>query len=729
MAIVLKELSKPCFMKTIIPYTQTYSIAALGIFWRKTKSSTLYKISLMLLFLGFGHYALSQNCPTSGTHSQSANENTYYPGTQASVAVGATSITLGAAGAGTNFGSTPIAIGDIVLIIQMQGAQINSTNTSSYGANNLTGSGYLNTNLSAGYMEFGVAANAVPLAGGTLNLVSGTAYSYTYSVFGANGQYTYQVIRVPTWFNIQLTATVTAPLWNGSTGGVTALNAVNQFDLNSKTISAVGAGFRGGAGRKLNGAAGTVKTDYRTLSTVAANGSKGEGIAGTTRYINNNGALLDNVVEGYPNGSYARGAPGNAGGGGTDSDPTANDQNSGGGGGANGGSGGVGGWGWFSLGNTGGKGGTNFAAYATPARLVLGGGAGSGTNNDGVGVPAGGFASSGASGGGMVIISATTIIGSGTINASGANANNTVTNDGSGGGGGGGSILIYANSGQAGITAIANGGSGGSNNPASVGATRHGPGGGGGGGVIFSNAALNIASTVTGGANGISTGTESTDNFGAGPGGIGILTTTFPFAQLPPNMQKCQSTILPVILNGLTATYNSTGYTLVSWSTSYQVNASYFEVERSTDASHFIPVGQVFVNQSSDPVHNYSYNDNLAGVNSTVFYYRLKLVDADGHYGYSKVVAVDLDQTDTKMSVYPNPATDYAVVKIYSEKPNTAILRLLDESGRQIKSGSYSLSHGNNSLMVDQLAMLPKGLYIVQILVNNNFYNQKLIKR
>jgi len=31
--------------------------------------------------------------------------------------------------------------------------------------------------------------------------------------------------------------------------------------------------------------------------------------------------------------------------------------------------------------------------------------------------------------------------------------------------------------------------------------------------------------------------------------------------------------------------------------------------------------------------------------------------------------------------------------------------------------------------MVDQLAMLPKGLYIVQILVNNNFYNQKLIKR
>jgi hypothetical protein len=730
MAIVRLVLSKPCFMKTIIPYTQTYTIRALGIIWKKTASSTLYKVSLMLVLLGLCLPNIySQNCPTSGTHSTSANENTYFPGTQASVAVGATSIALGAAGSGTNFGNTPIATGDIVLIIQMQGAQINSSNSSSYGGNNLTGSGFLATNLAVGRMEFAVAANAVPLAGGTLNLVSGTTYSYVYSAFGTDGQYTYQVIRVSTWYNIQLTGTVTTPLWNGSTGGVTVFNAVNQFNFNSQSISAVGAGFRGGGGRKLAGAAGTSKTDYVTLSTVAANGSKAEGIAGTTRYINNNGALLDNVVEGYPNGSYARGAPGNAGGGGTDSHPTANDQNSGGGGGSNGGAGGVGGWGWYSLGNTGGKGGSSFSTYSSPSRLVLGGGGGSGTNNDGVGVPAGGFASSGASGGGMVIISATAITGTGSIDASGANANNTVTNDGSGGGGGGGSILIYANSGQSGITATANGGTGGSNNPASVGATRHGPGGGGGGGVIYSNAALNIASAANGGSNGTSIGTEGTDNFGSGAGLAGILTVTFPFAQLPPNMQKCQSTILPVVLSSLTATYNSTGYTLVSWSTSNQVNASYFEVERSLDGTQFLPVGQVFVSSSSDPVHNYSYNDNLTGVNSNVLYYRLKLVDADGHYGYSKIVAVDLNQNDTKMSVYPNPATDYAVLKIFTEKPNTAIFRLLDESGKQIKNGSYALTRGNNSVMIDQLAMLPKGMYIVQILVNNNFYNQKLIKR
>jgi hypothetical protein len=49
-------------------------------------------------------------------------------------------------------------------------------------------------------------------------------------------------------------------------------------------------------------------------------------VAGTPRYLTINNALVDNVVEGYPSGSYARGGAGNAGGGASDSNPTANDR-------------------------------------------------------------------------------------------------------------------------------------------------------------------------------------------------------------------------------------------------------------------------------------------------------------------------------------------------------------------------------------------------------------------
>ncbi len=681
----------------------------------------------------------SQNCPNSGTFSLSANENTYYPGTQATVAVGATSITLGAAGAGANFGNTPIAVGDLVLVIQMQGAQLNipaSSTSALYGGNTAgLGSGFITTNLLAGNMEFAVATNAVPILGGTLNIASGLTYAYAHAAYGATGQYTYQVIRVSSHFNIQLTATINTPQWNGSVGGVTVVSAVNQLDFNGQKINALGAGFRGGAGRKLGGAAGTNQTDFYTLSTTNANGSKAEGIAGTPKYLNVNNVLVNTGVEGYPSGSYARGAPGNAGGGGTDSDPTSNDQNSGGGGGGNGGAGGLGGNGWFSFGFTGGRGGNRFATsgpnttYYSPNRLIMGGGGGAGSTNDGTGIFANGFSSSGATGGGLVIVNALTIIGAGTVDVTGAHLEDSVRIDGSGGGGGGGSVLIYASSGQGGITATADGGNGSNNYPIGLGATQHGPGGGGGGGVIYSNAALNIASSVNPGTAGISYGVSATNTFGAADGNIGVLTQTFPFAQLPPNMQICQITVLPVTIIDFNASYVSANNVKVAWSTTNEINAAYFEVERSTNATDFISVGQVNVSESSNPIHNYSINDQLYNIDANIIYYRLRIVDQDGKFVYSRIVPVKLDQPETNVSVYPNPVDSYTILNLYSNAQSTGVIRVIDNSGRQIMTKSISVSNGNNSIMIDQLGNLPRGMYVVQVLLNNTLYNQKLMKK
>ncbi len=695
-------------------------------------------VSLGIILILNSSALKAQSCPNSGTHTQNSNENTYYPGTTASLTAGSTAITLGAAGVGANFGNTPIASGDIVLVIQMQGAKINvpaSVTSGLYGANSVgKSSGFLPTNMLAGTMEFAVATSAVPLAGGVLNISAGLTYSYASSAFGTDGQYTYQVLRVPSFYNIQLTSTITTPQWNGAVGGVTAINAVNQLDLNSQLITALGAGFRGGGAVVKSGAPGTLQDNY-TLSTNNANGSKGEGIAGTPRYLNVNLALVDNVVEGYPGGSFARGAPGNAGGGATDSNPPANDQNAGGGGGGNGGSGGQGGNGWKTFGVSGGKGGFQFTSltpalvnYSSPSRLIMGGGGGAGDTNNSTGT-LGAFSSSGASGGGIVIISATTIIGTGNINVNGDTFDKTVKNDGTGGGGAGGSVLIYANSGQAGITATANGGSGINNYPFSVAATQHGPGGGGGGGVIYSNAAINIASSVSGGAAGISQGSSATDNFGAGNGFAGILTTTFPFSQLPPKMQLCQTIILPVTILSFNANYVSANNVKVAWSTTDEVNASYFDVERSSNGSDFGAIAQVNASESINPVHNYKVNDQLSNVNSNIVYYRLRIVDKDGKYTYSKIIPVKLDQPENNLSVYPNPVDNYAVVNLFSDQPGNGMLRVIDNAGKQILTRSFTVVNGNNNLVIEQLAGLQRGIYVIQVLVNNNLYNQKIIKK
>jgi hypothetical protein len=694
----------------------------------------IFFMAFLLFF--FQRLVLAQSCPISGTHSQNSSENTYFYAPIGTLAAGSSSITLNAVPAG--YGTTPIASGDQVLIIQMQGAEIVSTNTSKYGTGaGLAGSGDTSQNFLAGHMEYAIATSAVPLTGGVLTIASPTVNTYVNSAYGTYGQYTYQVIRVPSWYNIQLTALLSTPVWNGTVGGVTVISAVNQLDFNSQTISGAGAGFRGGAGRQLHGAAGLTKNDYMTYDSLNANGSKGEGIAGTPRYINNGGlAPFDNLVEGYPGGSYARGAPGNAGGGGTDGDPSSNDQNSGGGGGGNGGVGGQGGNGWSSGATSGGKGGSIFSAYTPyttyygPARLIMGGGGGAGTTNDGTGAPGSGFASSGASGGGMVLVTASTIINNGTIDVSGATGNNSTIIDGSGGGGAGGSVLIYAASGLSNITVTAVGGNGGSNDPAHVSATQHGPGGGGGGGVVYSNAALNAASSVAAGIAGISVSTTLSNNFGAGNGSVGSLVQNITLSQLPPNMETCQgSIILPINLLDFKAAYQSNNMVLVSWSASDEMNTSSFEVERSLDGINFTDLGSVSVNKSPGETHEYSFNDYLQSVNSSVLYYRLKMINFDGTFSYSKIAVVSLDQAELKFSVFPNPTTDYAVLRFSSDKQSVALMKLMDNSGREIMLKSFTVTNGNNSLMVDQLGNLPKGIYVIQVLVNNSLYNSKLVKQ
>lgn len=503
--------------------------------------------------------------------------NTYYPGAS-TVSAGSTSIALGAA----TGSSTPIAAGDMLLIVQMQDAAIDSSNSSQYG-DGISGSGSTSLN-NGGVYEYATAVNGVPTSGGTLNLTAagpggGVLYAYTAAAASSSqGARTFQVIRVPNYSSATLTSGLTALGWNGSTGGVLAVNVSGTLTLNGATVSVNGLGFRGGAGLQLNGTTGAANSDYRFTSPgtyttagapfAGADASKGEGVAGTPHWLQSGTNVVSSgqsYSEGYPNGSMARGAPGNAGGGATDGDPTANDENAGGGGGANGGAGGQGGNSWNSNLSIGGLGGSAFPASST--RLVLGGGGGAGSRNNSDGDTQ---ASSGGAGGGMVLIRAQTISGNATITANGSAAYNATANDGGGGGGAGGSIVFLWNSvtGTPTITMTATGGRGGDawdaggfNN-----ANRHGPGGGGGGGALFyTGTGATVTATVTGGANGI-TLNNATASYGASPGSTGtkVSGVTLDSSPGPHSVSTCSDVSItksgspdPVIVNQ-TLTYTIT---------------------------------------------------------------------------------------------------------------------------------------------------------------------------
>jgi uncharacterized repeat protein (TIGR01451 family) len=486
--------------------------------------------------------------------------NAYYPPSKTgTLASGSTSIKVGAVATGG--ATTTIKTGDLLLVIQMQSATIVTDNGSDYGDGVTGDPAYGSTALNnTGNYEFVTATSSLKNnQGGTINISGagvngGLLYSYFNNIAtSTQGAQTYQVIRVPQYTSATLNSKLAALPWNGTVGGVLAIDVQNQLVLGG-TVALDGDGFRGGGGRILTGATGLASTDYVSLSTQNANGSKGEGIAGTPAYIaplpanitstTTATATAQNYVEGIPAGSYARGAPGNAGGGATDGNPASNNENSGGGAGGNGGIGGNGGFAWSSAGIGGGFGGYLFPA--TTSSLAMGGGGGAGTSNDGsyytgtgggadCGTNCTGIYSSGAPGGGIAIIRAGYVTGTGTITSNGATAL-SVENDGGGGGGAGGSILFYSNTGTlGGLTADANGGSGGhtweTQTPGAFPGNRHGPGGGGAGGVIFLSSAPAGTPSVTGGANGYST--TANDSYGATPGASGVVAENYSITQAP----------------------------------------------------------------------------------------------------------------------------------------------------------------------------------------------------
>ncbi|GGN12805.1 hypothetical protein GCM10010967_56000 [Dyadobacter beijingensis] len=93
----------------------------------------------------------------------------------------------------------------------------------------------------------------------------------------------------------------------------------------------------------------------------------------------------------------------------------------------------------------------------------------------------------------------------------------------------------------------------------------------------------------------------------------------------------------------------------LKWATTEETNASHFEVQRSGDAKNFESIGVVAATGESQVRVEYDLIDHspLSGIN----YYRLKQLDTDGTFAYSKTISVLLEG-DIKIKVFPNPVAD-----------------------------------------------------------------------
>ncbi|MFI5154982.1 MAG: hypothetical protein ACHQEM_02290, partial [Chitinophagales bacterium] len=118
---------------------------------------------------------------------------------------------------------------------------------------------------------------------------------------------------------------------------------------------------------------------------------------------------------------------------------------------------------------------------------------------------------------------------------------------------------------------------------------------------------------------------------------------------------------LPVTLVKFDASLGNGNSVNVSWTTAEEINSSYFEVERSADAMSWQPIGQVPAKGQSSGLVDYKFVDP-APTNATNFY-RLRMVDLDAKYKFSKVAKVSLESRVAALVVFNNPFHDQIRIK------------------------------------------------------------------
>src|SRR5690606_9723776 len=114
------------------------------------------------------------------------------------------------------------------------------------------------------------------------------------------------------------------------------------------------------------------------------------------------------------------------------------------------------------------------------------------------------------------------------------------------------------------------------------------------------------------------------------------------------------STVLPVSLNYFNGAKQTASRNLLNWKIECSGNNISVVLERSADQQSYTSIHSVNINNSTDCSQAFSYVDQAAmgGVN----YYRLRLVDADGHTTYSNIVAlVNGSKAFDMVSLAPNP--------------------------------------------------------------------------
>jgi hypothetical protein len=151
--------------------------------------------------------------------------------------------------------------------------------------------------------------------------------------------------------------------------------------------------------------------------------------------------------------------------------------------------------------------------------------------------------------------------------------------------------------------------------------------------------------------------------------------------------------------------------TSIKWTTTNEINLKRYDIETSTDGATFTFAGSVKPSvTNTDGIYQFNWNQGNGKM-----YYRLKIIDNNGSYNYSKIIPVSAVCDEKKfVKLYPNPVIINQILKVIITGYDTSAKGdLYAANGQLIRS--FVLKNGTNNLAIENLA---QGFYTFKVSEN-----------
>lgn len=163
----------------------------------------------------------------------------------------------------------------------------------------------------------------------------------------------------------------------------------------------------------------------------------------------------------------------------------------------------------------------------------------------------------------------------------------------------------------------------------------------------------------------------------------------------------------------------SNGQAYINWQTSAEINSSKFIIEHSVNGTDFLTVGNLAAAGNGNSIMNYSFIhvNPSKGIN----YYRLKIIDIDEKFSYSKVIVITLNNKNGFWTIFPNPiVTNSFTIDAGMEISMPMAYNIYNLSGKLIKQGI--IVRNRQTITINKFQ---SGIYFLKL---NNGQTIKLIK-